>query len=80
VRIRTVIPGGLMDELIQQLKTRVGLDEQKARSAANTVVDYLKQKLPAPVVNQVESAVSGTESKMQEMKEKISGTFGKKTA
>lgn len=68
-----------MNELIEQLKSRVGLDDQKARSAAQTVLDFLKQRLPAPVANQLDSALSGGGT-AEEVKEKLGGLFGKKTA
>jgi uncharacterized protein (DUF2267 family) len=48
-----------MDELIQQLKSRVGLDDAKAQSAVQTVMEFLKQRLPGPVASQLDSAISG---------------------
>jgi uncharacterized protein (DUF2267 family) len=48
-----------MNELIQQLKSRVGLDDNKAHSAAQTVIDFLKQRLPASVTGHLDNAISG---------------------
>jgi hypothetical protein len=48
-----------MNELVELLKSRVGLDDQKAQSAAQSVIDFLKQRLPGPVASQIESAVGG---------------------
>ncbi len=67
-----------MDEVIQQLKSRVGLDDDKARSAAQTVVEFLKQRLPGPVGSQLDSAISG--GGMDAIKDKPAGILGKKTA
>jgi uncharacterized protein (DUF2267 family) len=67
-----------MNELIEQLKSRVGLDDDKARSAAQTVLEFLKQRLPEPVASQLDSAISG--GGVEGMKEKLGGIFGKKTA
>ena len=67
-----------MNELIEQLKSRVGLDDQKAHSAAQTVLEFLKQRLPAPVAAQVDSVVSG--GGVEGLKDKLGGVFGKKTA
>ncbi len=66
-----------MNELIEQLKSRVGLDDQKAHSAAQTVIDFLKQRLPGPVASQLDNAISGGG---QGLEDKIGGIFGKKTA
>jgi uncharacterized protein (DUF2267 family) len=67
-----------MDELIQQLKSRVGLDDNKAHSAVQTVLEFLKQRLPGPVANQLDSAISG--GGINAVKDKAEGIFGKKTA
>ena len=67
-----------MNELIQQLKSRVGLDDDKARSAIQTVVEFLKQRLPAPVASQLDSAISG--GAVDAIKDKAAAILGKKTA
>jgi uncharacterized protein (DUF2267 family) len=67
-----------MNELIQQLKSRVGLDDSKAQSAAQTVIDFLKQRLPAPISSHLDSVLSSGAA--QGVEGKIEGMFGKKTA
>jgi hypothetical protein len=64
--------------LIEQLKSRVGLDDDKAQSAAQTVIEFLKQRLPAPVASQLDNALSGGAA--EGIKDKIGGVFGRKTA
>jgi hypothetical protein len=48
-----------MNELIQQVCQRTGLPEDKATEAVNTVLGYLKQKLPGPIASQLDSAAQG---------------------
>ncbi len=67
-----------MNELIEQLKSRVGLDDSKAQSAAQTVIEFLKQRLPGPISSQLESALSGGGA--QGIENRLEGMFGKKTA
>jgi hypothetical protein len=67
-----------VNELIEQLKSRVGLDDNKAHSAAQTVIEFLKQRLPGPIASQVESALSG--GGVEGMKDTLGGVFGKKSA
>lgn len=67
-----------MNELIQQLKSRVGLDEAKAQSAAETVIEFLKQRLPAPMASQLDSALSGDMA--EGIKDQIGGILGRKSA
>ena len=38
-----------MDELVRQVAEKVGVSEDKARVAVETVVNFLKEKLPAPL-------------------------------
>ncbi|HLS87980.1 MAG TPA: hypothetical protein VK043_16870, partial [Burkholderiales bacterium] len=38
---------------------RVGIPADKAQSAVETVVGYLKERLPGPVASQLDNAVSG---------------------
>jgi hypothetical protein len=67
-----------VDELINQLKSRVGLDDEQARSAAQTVIEFLKQRLPSPVASQLDSALSGVSA--EGVKDALGGVFGKKSA
>ncbi|HET9180858.1 MAG TPA: hypothetical protein VFP59_01890 [Candidatus Angelobacter sp.] len=67
-----------MNEIIEQLKTRVGLDDDKARSAAQTVIDFLKQRLPSSLSGQLDSVVSGGAA--EGLKEKAGNILGRKTA
>jgi hypothetical protein len=69
---------GITTENARHLKSRVGLDDDKAQSAVQTVVEFLKQRLPAPVASQLDSAISG--GGMNAIKDKAEGIFGKKTA
>lgn len=46
-----------MDELIKQVAERTGIGEDKARTAVETVLGFLKQRLPAPVAGQLDGAL-----------------------
>ncbi|HYP53058.1 MAG TPA: hypothetical protein VEQ42_05930 [Pyrinomonadaceae bacterium] len=48
-----------MEELIRQVSERAGIDEGKARAAVETVVGFLKDKLPAPVAGQLDGVLGG---------------------
>lgn len=48
-----------MDELINQVAQRTGLAPDKARAAVDTVLGFLKNKLPAPIASQLDGALSG---------------------
>ncbi len=68
-----------MNEIIQQLKSRVGLNDNQAQSAAQTVIDYLKQRLPGPVAGELDKVVSGGGG-AQGIESKLEGFLGKKSA
>ncbi len=48
-----------MDELIKQVVSRTGISEEQARTAVTTVLDFVKDKLPAPIASQIDSAITG---------------------
>jgi len=49
-----------VDELVQLVSEKAGVSEDQARQAVDTVVEYLKEKLPEPIAGQVEKVLSGS--------------------
>lgn len=49
-----------MDELIRQVSERTGISEDKARTAVDTVVGFLKERLPSPIAGQVDSVLNSS--------------------
>ena len=49
-----------MEELVQLVSDRTGLSEEMSKVAVDTVIDYLKDKLPAPIAGQIDLAGRGT--------------------
>jgi hypothetical protein len=50
-----------MQQIVEQVAQRTGIPTDKAQTAVDTVVGYLKQKLPGPIASQLDNAVSGRE-------------------
>ncbi len=48
-----------MDELINLVAQRTGLAPDQARTAVDTVLGFLKTRLPGPVASQLDSLVGG---------------------
>ncbi len=68
-----------MNEIVQQIVQRVGIPEDKARMAAQVVIEHLKGKLPAPVSSQLDSFLSGSgEGSSDRLGSAISGMMGGK--
>ena len=74
-----------MNELISQIAQRTGIGEDKARLAAETVISFLRTKVPG-IGGQLDSMLhgGGGEEKAggitEKVKETVGGVFGKKTA
>lgn len=69
-----------MEELIKTLTAKVGISESQAKSAVETVVSFLKDKLPGGIGGQVESFVKGGGGSsagdvIDGLKDKASGLF-----
>lgn len=62
-----------MDEIVNLVSEKTGLDKETSKMTVNLVLDFLKKKLPAPVAAQVD-AVMGADSAA----DMLGGLFGKK--
>lgn len=70
-----------MNEIIQRLIEKTGLPEDKAMVAVETVVGFLKEKLPSSVGSQIDGLISGEPGMMDKlggMAAGLGGMFGKK--
>lgn len=70
-----------MNEIIERLIERTGLPQDQAASAVETVIGFLKEKLPAPVASQIEGLLSGEPGmadKIGGLGASLGGLFGKK--
>lgn len=50
-----------MDELIKQVSAKTGISEDQARTAVNTVLGFLKTRLPEPIAGQIDNVIGGGE-------------------
>ena len=66
-----------MDELVTLVQEKTGLSEDKARQAVNVVVDFLKDRLPGPIANQVDAALKN-EAMMDQAADALGGLLGGK--
>lgn len=48
-----------MDELIKIVSQKTGLPQDKARVAVDTVINYLKQKLPPNMAGSIDTLLAG---------------------
>jgi uncharacterized protein (DUF2267 family) len=64
-----------MDELTKLVANKAGISEAQAKKAVETVLGFLKDKLPAPVAGQVEAVLKGDAGGVAG---KLGGLFGKK--
>jgi len=46
-----------MDELVKQISERAGISEDQAKVAVETVAGFLKERLPSPYNNYVDSFI-----------------------
>jgi len=70
-----------MDELINMVAEKAGLTAEQAKTAVTTVLDFLKQKLPAPLASQIDGLLSGGGDALKNvtsMAQGLGGMFGKK--
>ena len=67
-----------MDELIKQVSERTGISQDQARTAVDTVLGFLKNKLPAPIAGQIDNVIGGGDAAsggLGDMASKVGGFF-----
>jgi hypothetical protein len=65
-----------MDELVKLVSEKVGINEDQAKQAVDTVVGFLKEKLPEPLAGQLEAALEGNLGDLGDMAGSIGKLFG----
>ena len=65
-----------MDELINMVAQKTGLAPDKAQTAVDTVLGFLKNRLPAPMASQLDAALSGKATSVEDLTKGISGMMG----
>jgi hypothetical protein len=66
-----------MDELIKLVSERAGIPEAQAKTAADTVIKFLKEKLPAPLAGQIDGLLEGDDL-ADDLTKGLGSLFGKK--
>jgi uncharacterized protein (DUF2267 family) len=67
-----------MDELIKQVSQKANISPDQAKAAVDTVLTFLKDKLPAPLADQVKAALSGQQVDASAVTNTLGGLFGGK--
>ncbi|HEX8143203.1 MAG TPA: hypothetical protein VF553_11450 [Pyrinomonadaceae bacterium] len=65
-----------MDELVKVVAERAGIPEDKARTAVNTVMAFLQERLPASIAGQLENVTSNVGGGVADMAGDVIGGLG----
>ncbi len=63
-----------MDELVKLVSQKTGLSEEMSKVAVETVLNHLKDKLPAPLAGQLDNILDGQE--LGNLGQSLGGLFG----
>ena len=66
-----------MEELVKLVAQKAGISESQAKQAVETVLGFLKDKLPAPLAAQVDVMIAGGSPNLGALGG-LGGMFGKK--
>jgi hypothetical protein len=67
-----------MDELIKLVSQKTGLPNDKAKIAVDTVLNFLKQKLPPSIAGQLDAVMAGGDASPDDLTKSIGGLLGEK--
>lgn len=65
-----------MDDLIKQVTERTGISESQARTAVETVLGFLKDRLPAPIAGQLDGLIGGAGGAIGSVADKAGDVLG----
>jgi len=65
-----------VDELIELVSKKAKIDEKSAKVAVDTVLDFIKDKLPEPYASQLDNIVDGGQA--DDIISGLGGLLGKK--
>ena len=65
----------MQEELVRMVAQKTGLTEDKARSATETVIGYLKDRLPATVASQLDTVSGGGQGSVGDMAKGLGSKF-----
>ena len=69
-----------MDQLVALVAERTGLPPEQARTAAETVLNFLKERLPAPIAGQIDAVLEGKSAGgVSGLAKGLGGMFGGKS-
>ncbi len=63
-----------MDELISMVVKKTGISQDQAKMAVQTVVQFIKEKLPAPIAGQIDGILKG--GSLKDAAGKLGGLLG----
>jgi hypothetical protein len=66
----------VMDQLINMVKERAGIDEGQARTAVDTVIGFLKDRLPEPIAGQIDGVIGDGGQGGGSPLDSVGGLFG----
>ena len=69
-----------MDELVALVVQKTGISESQAQMAVETVIGYLKDKLPEPLAGQIDGLLEGESEagSLDDITKGLGGLLGKK--
>jgi hypothetical protein len=65
-----------MDELVNLVAKKTGLSPDMAKTAVTLVINFIKQKLPAPIASQIDTVLAG--GSVNPLAGGLGGMLGKK--
>ncbi len=65
-----------MDQLIQMISEKAGISIEQAKTAVNGVIEFISDKLPGPIADQVKGLIEGGGEAAGGLMDKVTGGLG----
>ncbi len=68
-----------MDQIVDLVSEKAGISKSQAETAVDTVLKFIKERLPAPLGDQLETLLDGADNlDLDKGMDLLGGLFGKK--
>lgn len=74
--IQATQKGDYMEELIKLVSEKAGISSDQAKAAVETVLGFLKERLPEPIAAQVDGLLAGGSGSVENVTNVVKGLGG----
>ncbi len=66
----------MLDEIVNEVSAKTGLSQDQAKAAVESVIGFLKTRLPAPIAGELDNLLNGVASGNEDLASEATAVLG----